>query len=703
MYRPIVSASIAALLLSQVQTVAAATIYATGFESPTFQAGQLLPGLDGWTNNLVGPNAAVISTLNPQGGSQAVRVNGANLTSDAALPGYVAGSYRKVVNFNAGAAALPRVRVEVDARIDGPATADQFLSAHLGVFATDGSLAEFSLSSDGRIYAGPNFQNYLFEQPASLGQYHHLQADINFSARTVTYLANGQIMGSLPFNPAITSSILSRGSLVVYAVDPPPTFGEDKSAYTISYDNFSITALPAAPQPVYQAAILHVIDAPAGFVGPLITDMGMKVSARPGQWAGSGFSLTGEHALLWNSPASAAVDLHPPGYGVYASSRVTSHNGSKQVGYVEYSQMGNTQRSALLWSGTAASVINLSPTNLPAIIDSQALGISPSGGQQVGSGIVDSSFMSHALLWSSTANSAVDLNPNHLSAITQGTVALGTDGVHQVGEGYTDDNRFHAVLWSGSAATAVDLHPTHLSHFTDSSAEGVSGNQQVGAAGSPVGNTIHAMLWNGTAESAVDLHPTNLPDFYQSFARSTNGFQQVGTGIADFNRALVWSGTADSAVDLHAFLPWQVWPFHTSEADWIDAQGNVYGEASKSDGENDVYAVKWTPQSIYLEADFNRDHAVNAADLAAWRQGVGIAAGATRAQGDADGDHDVDGADFLTWQRQLGATTPAYVATVFVPEPATSMLVFAAALVARAIGRRVQTMRDRPNIRLASP
>ena len=73
-------------------------------------------------------------------------------------------------------------------------------------------------------------------------------------------------------------------------------------------------------------------------------------------------------------------------------------------------------------------------------------------------------------------------------------------------------------------------------------------------------------------------------------------------------------------------------------------------------------------------ADFNEDGVVTAADLVAWRLGVGQAP-ATHKTGNADGDADVDGADFLIWQRQVGSGSPGVVATHAVPEPAGALMV----------------------------
>ncbi len=87
-----------------------------------------------------------------------------------------------------------------------------------------------------------------------------------------------------------------------------------------------------------------------------------------------------------------------------------------------------------------------------------------------------------------------------------------------------------------------------------------------------------------------------------------------------------------------------------------------------------------------LLADFDADLDVDAADLAAWKTGVGIQSGAIRANGDANGDGVVDGTDFLIWQRQLTATSP--LSTQTVPEP-HSFVLFAMAL-ASMLAQRVR-------------
>jgi hypothetical protein len=255
MYRLALLVTSFAALAGLGRPTTAQTLYSTGFENPPFQAGQPLVGQDGWVNQVfmgtpLGPNAA-ISTAHPESGLQSVQVNGADLTP-VAPAGLDLGSYRQFVNFDDAAAGFPIVRVEVDARLDGPKT-DQtsdhttgdFFSVNLATFAANGDdLGEMSLSSDGHVYSYSTDDSYLFEQPYNSGQYVHLALDLNFAAKTTTFQLNGQVLGSALMDT--TANDLSRGSLVVYAQDPD-SLSRDRSLYTAYYDNFSIRA--GVPEP----------------------------------------------------------------------------------------------------------------------------------------------------------------------------------------------------------------------------------------------------------------------------------------------------------------------------------------------------------------------------------------------------------------------------------------------------------------------
>jgi len=90
-----------------------------------------------------------------------------------------------------------------------------------------------------------------------------------------------------------------------------------------------------------------------------------------------------------------------------------------------------------------------------------------------------------------------------------------------------------------------------------------------------------------------------------------------------------------------------------------------------------------------IPGDFQLDGDVDANDLPLWKNGFGVASGATPGQGDANGDGRVDGADFLVWQHNFGVQAPSLAtsAVATVPEPAALGLC-GAALVGATISRR---------------
>jgi peptidyl-prolyl cis-trans isomerase A (cyclophilin A) len=86
-----------------------------------------------------------------------------------------------------------------------------------------------------------------------------------------------------------------------------------------------------------------------------------------------------------------------------------------------------------------------------------------------------------------------------------------------------------------------------------------------------------------------------------------------------------------------------------------------------------------------LAGDFDRNGAVNAADLAILKSNYGLATGAFIDKGDANMDGDVDGHDFLLWQRNVGKTNTPVTG---VPEPAAGMLATIAVLGLARLKRR---------------
>ena len=71
-------------------------------------------------------------------------------------------------------------------------------------------------------------------------------------------------------------------------------------------------------------------------------------------------------------------------------------------------------------------------------------------------------------------------------------------------------------------------------------------------------------------------------------------------------------------------------------------------------------------------ADFEQDEDVDGDDFLTWQRGFGV--GATFAEGDANNSGSVDGADLTIWESQFGTTMHPSSFSVFVPEPASFLI-----------------------------
>jgi hypothetical protein len=121
--------------------------------------------------------------------------------------------------------------------------------------------------------------------------------------------------------------------------------------------------------------------------------------------------------------------------------------------------------------------------------------------------------------------------------------------------------------------------------------------------------------------------------------------------------------------------------FNNGITDWSDA---IIDEVRVSD-------VALTPdQFLFLtadapaeDADFDDDGDVDGQDFLIWQRGVGATGTGTNMTGDANNDTNVNGDDLAVWRGQFG--NPAVAA---IPEPATALLLAAAAIGVAASRRR---------------
>ncbi len=252
------------LALTASKPVFSADIYdAKGFENPPFIAGDLLVGDDGWVGvSILNPQAAIISTDSPFAGSQSVRVAGGDMVRQDSIKkvtkGYydAIGSYRRNVDYDVAANGFPIVRIQAKVRVDGPSTpsGNNFFSASIAARANHApgngpkngeatvGIGELAISSDGQVYGysgNDNVPTFLTSASITLGEWHTLAIDLDFSAKTYSFIVDNAPLGTFGFNSDVNTDILRRGSLVTYAA--PDTATLHKSNYAVHYDNFSIT------------------------------------------------------------------------------------------------------------------------------------------------------------------------------------------------------------------------------------------------------------------------------------------------------------------------------------------------------------------------------------------------------------------------------------------------------------------------------
>jgi hypothetical protein len=305
-------------------------------------------------------------------------------------------------------------------------------------------------------------------------------------------------------------------------------------------------------------------------------------------------------------PGLQALGLYGASHGFQVGSeRLSSYSCGRATYHID---------NAYLYQGSASGAVNL---HSASALSSDGYGIA--NGLEVGAIVSGTKChsMPHAALWKGSAQSFVDLQPTGKYGTTNGTFALGTDGVREVGYGLDGGNGEHAFVWSGTASSAVYLGNAN------SVAYGVSGPRIVGSLGSPseailwrgkgssvlacsscynwlatgidgrnavgYGNAFaapyHALYWQGTSSNAIDLNPTGI---FSSFALGVHGKFQVGYTVnASVYHGAAWSGSPGTYVDLHSFLPSG---YTASYAYGVDEAGNVVGAAINSAG---IHSIIW--------------------------------------------------------------------------------------------------------------
>jgi hypothetical protein len=114
--------------------------------------------------------------------------------------------------------------------------------------------------------------------------------------------------------------------------------------------------------------------------------------------------------------------------------------------------------------------------------------------------------------------------------------------------------------------------------------------------------------------------------------------------------------------------------------------GSGLSNASTSAYFDNVLVQLNPPEAPPVNADFNGDGTIDAADYVAWKKFNPRASGATPAMGDADGDGDNDDTDYALWQENFAEASPGSGGGGAVPEPSTISLMLLG--MAAMMGRR---------------
>jgi hypothetical protein len=126
---------------------------------------------------------------------------------------------------------------------------------------------------------------------------------------------------------------------------------------------------------------------------------------------------------------------------------------------------------------------------------------------------------------------------------------------------------------------------------------------------------------------------------------------------------------------------------HLYDIDTATGAATQIGTGDFTDGVPDAFNGLYGLAAIVhatggLDADFNNDGTVDAADLAQWQGDFGV-----NGDSDANGDGDSDGSDFIAWQGSYAAT-----AISAVPEPhGLAIVLLAASLIHWHATRRAAT------------
>lgn len=247
-----VLAALGAVALTAAPAPAAIILYQTGFEAPTFTAGQPVEGQGGFVTN-ASPAASTVSTLFPAAGAQSLRID-ADLVVD---PDFAPQSFNWVPLGDpvAGGALVVRGEVDVAVFLSGPGEVQAGLQAYdqNGFFIAGINInTDFQGTGPKLFYYTDTNNSIAFD---AFGQYVRLGLTLDYTLGVASFDLNGTTLGTDVF-------AAGGGNVADFDLYMGRPVLADPSGTVAYFDNYLVTA--AVPEP---ASVGLVAAGVAGLLG----------------------------------------------------------------------------------------------------------------------------------------------------------------------------------------------------------------------------------------------------------------------------------------------------------------------------------------------------------------------------------------------------------------------------------------------------
>jgi hypothetical protein len=257
---------------------------------------------------------------------------------------------------------------------------------------------------------------------------------------------------------------------------------------------------------------------------------------------------------------------------------------------------------AVVWNGTPNSAVDVHVASHTDQIGTQSsiTGVSAAPGGFQASGYVTSSGRFLAAMWRGATPQTAQVTLLHDFSRMEESKAMGAYVFNGVAKqvGYTSGTLIpsRAIVWSGSAASAVDLTPPGFFSAAINAGNGDGAQEILCGLSSSNGADTLPTVWFGTGGAFSTLNTTaQLNKGSVEYCSQTSGAGYLTFGGGAVTHAALWDLSTRNVIDLHQFLPPDFQNGY-SDAFYVDAVGNVYGQAQTGGGTLPVPVVWMVPE-----------------------------------------------------------------------------------------------------------